>query len=312
MNNIWLAFITGVTTGGLSCFAVQGGLLASSLSQDEENKLFKSGRWQKVIMFITSKLLAYTLVGVLLGLLGSAIAITPTIQGWLQIFAGVFMVFTAIRLLDIYPFFRRFTIQPPKWAYKLAKSESKSQDLFAPALLGFLTVLLPCGTTQAMMVLAISSGNPFWGAMIMFAFILGTSPIFFALGMAAQDLLRRKVLKYVASIAIVFIGLMSINTGQVLRASPHTVQNYWSILSNSENNVNGKFAKIVNGKQEVKIVATSNGYLNDVDNIKSGVPVKLTLESKNVLSCARSFLIPSLGISKILPQNGETIISLSP
>jgi hypothetical protein len=32
MNNIWFAFITGLTAGGISCLAVQGGLLASALS----------------------------------------------------------------------------------------------------------------------------------------------------------------------------------------------------------------------------------------------------------------------------------------
>ena len=33
MNQLIVAFITGLTTGGLSCLAVQGGLLTSSLEQ---------------------------------------------------------------------------------------------------------------------------------------------------------------------------------------------------------------------------------------------------------------------------------------
>ena len=32
MSQLIVAFVTGVTTGGLSCLAVQGGLLASSLA----------------------------------------------------------------------------------------------------------------------------------------------------------------------------------------------------------------------------------------------------------------------------------------
>ena len=39
MNQLLVAFITGVTTGGLSCLAVQGGLLASSLENQLEQQL---------------------------------------------------------------------------------------------------------------------------------------------------------------------------------------------------------------------------------------------------------------------------------
>ncbi len=36
MSQLIVAFITGLTTGGLSCLAVQGGLLASSLAHQIE------------------------------------------------------------------------------------------------------------------------------------------------------------------------------------------------------------------------------------------------------------------------------------
>ena len=39
MNQIFVAFITGLTTGGLSCLAVQGGLLASSLGHQLEQDM---------------------------------------------------------------------------------------------------------------------------------------------------------------------------------------------------------------------------------------------------------------------------------
>jgi len=109
MNQVWLAFITGLTTGGISCFAVQGGLLASSLTnQKKEN--------QKILIltFLTSKLIAYSLLGILLGILGSSLVISPKLQGWMQILAGLFMLITVGRLLDLHPVFRRFVITPPK------------------------------------------------------------------------------------------------------------------------------------------------------------------------------------------------------
>ncbi len=36
MSQLIVAFVTGITTGGLSCLAVQGGLLASSLAHQIE------------------------------------------------------------------------------------------------------------------------------------------------------------------------------------------------------------------------------------------------------------------------------------
>ena len=40
-----IAFLTGLTTGGLSCLAVQGGLLASSIAHDVELSI--QGDWPK-------------------------------------------------------------------------------------------------------------------------------------------------------------------------------------------------------------------------------------------------------------------------
>lgn len=41
MMELGLVFLTGLTTGGLSCLAVQGGLLASSVAQQTEQALQK-------------------------------------------------------------------------------------------------------------------------------------------------------------------------------------------------------------------------------------------------------------------------------
>jgi sulfite exporter TauE/SafE len=81
-----VAFITGLTTGGLSCLAVQGGLLASSLAHQIEQDYFeqsaqhkkkrlkrhqaevtRSRTAQPILLFLASKIVAYTLLGALLG-----------------------------------------------------------------------------------------------------------------------------------------------------------------------------------------------------------------------------------------------------
>lgn len=308
MNNIWLAFITGLTTGGLSCLAVQGGLLVSAGAQNQSGSSTRT-----VGSFLIGKIIAYTLLGAALGFLGSKLTLSPTIQGWMQIAAGIFMLATAARLLELHPIFRYTAIQPPKFALRLLRKHSKSEALFAPSMLGFLTVLIPCGITQAMMVLAITTGNALQGAVIMFAFTLGTSPIFFALGMAAVQFLQRKSFIYLATLVIVSLGILSINTGQTLRGSFHTIQNYYKAATTDTNQSIGMVAaKDSKGKQEVTINVTSSGYKSSATTIKAGVPVVLTLSTNNVQSCARSFTIPSLNISKILPATGTATIEFTP
>src|SRR6266478_2918548 len=62
-------FLTGLITGGLTCLAVQGGLLASTIAMQEEEKLKdkskKSGSAVPILAFLTTKLVAYTILGFL-------------------------------------------------------------------------------------------------------------------------------------------------------------------------------------------------------------------------------------------------------
>ena len=88
--------------------------------------------------------------------------LTPLMRAFLQIAIRIFMVGTALRLLNVHPFFRHFAIEPPKAVtrYIRRKTKNSNDNWLAPTFLGALTVLIPCGITQAMMALAIASGQP--------------------------------------------------------------------------------------------------------------------------------------------------------
>ncbi len=303
MSILWFAFLTGLTTGGISCLAVQGGLLASAINNE-------SNRWQQVGMFVVFKLLGYTLLGFILGLIGLTLTLSPKILGWVQIAAGLFMIATALRMIDAHPIFRYFVLTPPRWAFRLMKNTSRSQSLFAPALLGFLTILLPCGITQATMAVAVASGNPFSGAAILFAFILGTSPVFFVLGATVVELLQKKVFSYVAAAIIVVFAVLSINGGLGVMGSAYTLQNYWRAATGEVTQTST--AAMTGGIQDVTITVKNNGYTANANTIKRGIPVRLTLVTDNTLGCSRAFTIPDLGISKVLPATGTETIEFTP
>jgi hypothetical protein len=192
----------------------------------------------------------------------------------------------------------------------MMKNTSRSQSLFAPALLGFLTILLPCGITQATMAVAVASGNPFSGAAIMFSFILGTSPVFFVLGATVVELLKKKVFSYAAAAIIAVFAVLSINGGLNLTGSPYTLQNYYRVATGA--NTPSATAEVTAGVQNVTITVGSNGYTASANTIKRGTPVHLTLTTNNTVGCARAFTIPDLNISKVLPVSGTSTIDFTP
>ncbi len=304
MNNLWIPFLTGLTTGGVSCFAVQGGLLTSALATEEEANVAKKLRVRGLIVFLIAKLIAYTLLGLLLGFIGSRLIISPKVQGWFQILVGIYMLITAANLINLHPFFRYFVIQPPKFIFKLLRNQTKIKSFFTPALLGALTVLIPCGITQSMMLLAISASNPAVSALILFSFILGTMPVFFVIGVAANELFTHKAFLYVAALVVAIMGILSINSGQVLRGSVQTLQNYYAVIFGS-----GETAKVGN---VVNITVTNKGYKSDVNTLKLGVPVKLIITTKGATNCSRAFTIPDLNYSKVLTPNQTEIIEFTP
>lgn len=97
---------------------------------------------------------------------------------------------------------------------------------------------------------------------------------------------------------------MSINAGQILRGSVHTLQNYYAVMFGVSED--SKVGSVVN------IKVTNSGYQSDVNTLKVGKPVTLNLSSTGVTSCARAFVIPSLNISKILPSTGTTTLEFTP
>ena len=301
-TNLFLIFLTGLTTGGLSCVLVQGGLLASIISNKKGSQVLPLAN------FLIAKLIAHILLGALLGALGSTVRLSPIAQGWMQIGIAIYLFGVAMSLLDVHPFFRRFIITPPRFLGRLVKNQSKSDTWFAPILLGLFTVFIPCGVTQAMEVIALGTGNPLYGAAIMGAFVLGTSPTFFILGFLyekLQDLFKTSFYKISASF-LVLMALITLNGGLGLIGSIYTLQNF---LEASKVDA---VVTVNNNLQEVTINVQSYGYSPTNINLKKGVPTKLTLKSLNVQGCARAFTIPKMGISKILPVNGTETITFVP
>lgn len=320
-SNLFLIFLTGLTTGGLSCLAVQGGLLASVISPTEEKinrKLQTQNQALPILAFLISKLIAYTILGALLGLLGTVITLSPITRGWFQIAIAIYLLGVALSMLEVHPIFRYFIITPPKFLSRLIKDQSKSKSIFAPAVLGAMTVFIPCAVTQATEAIALATANPLYGAAVMAAFILGTSPTFFALGFVftrAGSHFQSWFGKVSAALLIV-MAVTTFNGGLGLMGSIYTIQNFYEAakisLNSSAPRVAGASATISGDVQEINIAVRSSGYTPQSIILKKGIKTRLTLTTNNTGGCARAFTIPSLRLSKILPETGTETLEFTP
>lgn len=280
--DLWLIFLTGLTVGGLTCLAVQGGLLASTIAAREE-KDFEEGSQRKhnlfpVLAFLTTRLAAYIVLGFILGAFGSALAISDNARIVMQLLAGVYMIAVALNLLNVHPIFRYVIIQPPRFLMGLVKDTTRSKEIFAPALLGALTIFIPCGTTLAMEAFAISSGSPILGASIMAAFTLGTVPLFFGLGFLTTtlgDSFRTKFFK-LAGVAVLYLGITTFNSSLVLAGSPITLQTIRDAIPIYIDLSGGAYAqdssiRIENGVQVADITVYPTSYTPNRIQVKSGI-----------------------------------------
>ncbi len=328
--NLWLIFLTGLTTGGLSCLAVQGGLLASVIASQKKSESGEKGSaaqassfdlrdWLPAATFLVTKLAAHIVLGALLGLLGNRIGISPAMALILQGVSAIFMFGTAMNLLNVHPIFRHFAIQPPRWLFRIIRKTSKSEALFAPALLGLFTVFIPCGVTQAMEVTAINSGSSVFGALIMGTFVLGTMPLFATIGIATakfSEIWNQRFLRTAAAL-ILCIAALTFNGILVALDAPVTFQKLREgVLSfgqppqwYQQGQVDGVVSET--GARVLTINVNNNGYSPRKLTVKQGDNVELHLITKNTYSCSLAFTLPAFGIDEMLEPTGEKVVTFT-
>ncbi|MBP7690669.1 MAG: sulfite exporter TauE/SafE family protein [Anaerolineales bacterium] len=342
MDAIWLAFITGLTTGGLSCLAVQGGLLAGSLGQQLEKDLGRAAPPTRlsqrlraragivdpraapaapraavpIALFLLAKLVLYTLLGGVLGWLGSFVTLDPLARAGLMMVIGVFLIGNGLRMFNVHPLFRYFNFEPPKFITRYIRRTAKGDPAwFTPLFLGALTVLIPCGVTQAMLATALGTGSAAQGAALMFAFTLGTSPVFFAVAYLTTKLgarLEKYFLRFVAIVLLV-LGAYTLDSGLNLAGAPLSLSgllNPAEAASAAAPAAPAAEAGQAAASGAVLLNATNGGYTPRLLRVKAGQAFTLTLITDNTQSCARAFEIPALRVSQLLPATGQTPIAI--
>jgi len=354
--NLTAVLMTGLFAGGVSCAAVQGGLLTGLVSRQRAatspptepqqaaspprrtkgrtrysdaatastgtaltaNATKRPG-WRAQLGddlapiggFLAGKLVAYTVLGALLGAVGGAVQLSTAAHTMLQIGAGLLIIVFGLAQLGV-PGFRGIVVEPPQSWMKLVRNRARSQAALAPALLGLATVLIPCGVTLSVEALALASGSAATGAATMAVFVLGTGPLFAVLGYAARKAATawRGRLAAITGLVVLGMGLYTLNGGLELAGSPLAASRIAQTVGGSEAPADTTAASTVNGRQTVVITARSGSYRPGNVQARSGVPTTLIVKSEGARGCIRSFVIPAQDKEAVLPENGETKIEL--
>jgi len=296
-------FIVGVLTS-LHCVGMCGGIMLSqSLSKKSKNRFEAI---QPALLYNIGRVISYTILGGLIGALGSVFTLSIAAKAAVQIFAGAFMIIMGLNMAG-FSAFRKFQIKLPQFACK-AKSKSGS-----PLIVGLLNGLMPCGPLQTMQLFALGTGSAAKGALAMFVFSIGTVPLMLTFG-ALSGLLSKgytkKILKF-SGVLIIVLGLIMGNRGLALAGI--NINPITAFASNSAGSSNPYVAKatLQDGIQIINMTADNNGYAPNAFYVQKGIPVRWIIDGKELNSCNNAIVARGLNLERKI-KKGENIIEFTP
>jgi hypothetical protein len=213
---LYSALLVGFV-GSLHCVGMCGPIALSLPLEQHAGWRFLLGR----LLYNSGRVVTYTLLGVIAGLIGHTIAIAG-FQRYLSIASGL-MILLAVAVPFIARYLERLSAASARWTgvirsgfRKLFAARSHAR-LFA---IGLVNGLLPCGMVYLAVAGAVSTGAVYSSAAYMLLFGLGTVPAMFAMTVAGSFFgfrFQRAVRQLTPVIAII-LGVLLIVRG--LTTSP--------------------------------------------------------------------------------------------
>jgi sulfite exporter TauE/SafE/plastocyanin domain-containing protein/copper chaperone CopZ len=300
-------FATGLLTS-VHCIAMCGGIMISQTIRSRPEE--KGPHVSPALLYNLGRVVSYTLLGGIVGAVGSVFALSPVMKGALQIGAGLFLVLMGLSHLG-FTSIRKFIPKLP--GLKFRKRQGSS------FLVGIMNGLMPCGALMTMQVFALGTGSAVSGALSMLFFSLGTVPLMLAFGFLSTFLTRKagRNLQMASGALILFLGLSMGLRGFTLSGVDFGIGRFISGLDLPV--ISALFPKqayetkatLKDGKQYIDFYATGQGYEPFVAYIVKDVPVELNIHGTDLDSCNERIYIPSLN-QEIPLKEGDNIISFTP
>ncbi|MDD4785349.1 MAG: sulfite exporter TauE/SafE family protein [Candidatus Shapirobacteria bacterium] len=268
-------FILGIIAGFSTCGALLSGIIISYP--------------RRTLEIIIGRIVGYTILGIILGMVGQTIAIIG-FSNVMVIVVSIIMAIVGLQMLEV------------KWAQKikinLPKSINKKiVNKKLPIIIGFLTVLLPCGFTLLTESVAMISGNWVSGMLIMLAFVLGTSIPLFLIGISNEKFIKSQK---TVGLLILFFVLYTLNF-------------QFGILKPTLTSLEKGGLESLNTNENVEVVKTSYTRFMGLNpytlTVKKGQRVRIEIEVKeSEYGCMSTILLPGLFNRAQTLVAGKTLI----
>jgi sulfite exporter TauE/SafE/plastocyanin domain-containing protein/copper chaperone CopZ len=311
LNNASYAvlFVVGVITS-IHCVGMCGGIMLSqSIGKESMNK-FEAIK--PALLYTAGRVVAYTVLGGVIGAIGSVFALSLTAKAGLQLLAGVFMIMMGFNMAG-FKAFRKFQVKMPNVASKAMSTPR------APFFVGLLNGLMPCGPLQTMQIFALGTGSAAAGALSMFMFSIGTVPLMLTFGALSGLLTKgytKKILRF-SGVLIIMLGLIMSNRGLALAGmniSPMAIMSGVGAFgdANASSSSSDEIkATIKDGVQVLNMTANVYGYTPKTLYVQKGMPLKWVINGEEITGCNNTIVVPGMDIEQKL-QSGNNLIEFTP
>ncbi|HOQ00812.1 MAG TPA: sulfite exporter TauE/SafE family protein [Acetivibrio clariflavus] len=296
-----MLFTVGLLTS-LHCIAMCGGInlsqcIAYTFDEAEKGSISKL---KPTLLYNGGRVISYTVIGGLVGALGSLVSFPGRAKGIVAIVSGILMIIMGINMLNIFPWLRKINPRMPK---VLSRAVFNNNGKRGPFYIGLLNGLMPCGPLQAMQIYALGTGSFYRGAMSMFFFSIGTVPLMFGFGAVSSLISSKFSRRMMKASAVLVIILGIVMTGRGFNLSGLNI----AFANQKAKNI----ARIENGVQLVTTEMKSGSY--DPIVVQKGVLVRWTIKAdeSELNGCNNPVTIPKYNIVKKLVP-GDNVIEFMP
>ncbi|MFA6250096.1 MAG: sulfite exporter TauE/SafE family protein [Candidatus Shapirobacteria bacterium] len=290
---LFLAF--GLVAGVSSCAALVGGIILAlgkqwQLMYRESDSILEKA--QPYFLFNIGRVLGYAGLGAVLGVTGSFFNLSLAGSAIVVIGVSIIMVITGLQMVGV-KVAQNFQIRLPGAITGRLADESNFRSQAASLLMGALTFFLPCGFTVTAQALALASGSALQGGLIMGLFALGTVPGLLAIGLGSLKLsgnpLAAKRFSIVAGILVLFFAAININS-QLTVLGVLSPKDRVFKAATFDNSVGSNLPPIVNGRQVIKITASSAGYSPNMVSLRANTPTRWEVSDGGFSGCTNAII----------------------
>jgi sulfite exporter TauE/SafE/copper chaperone CopZ len=306
-------FTLGIVAGISSCAALVGGMLLSMSKQWNDMYIGQSQKQKSIphTMFHIGRIISFTLLGGLLGLIGKSVTFNnPAISAIFIILISVIMFILALQMLEV-KWTQKLRFSIPKSFTKTISNENKFSGKFMPFIMGAVTFFIPCGFTLIAQGIALTSGSFLLGSMVMLFFALGTFLPLLGISISGIKMNEKPkstaLFNQIAGILIIFfvfynlnaqfnvLGLPSLNDIKVQPKQEQTKQ------------------PDTNGTQTLNLTAKGFQYIpTGSTTLKAGVKTTLVVDNQGIQGCGASMAGRGLFDGYISLKPGQNTITFTP